>query len=180
MKSPRRHGKSLIHQNPFSKVYKVEADFGDFSKDYYINEFGPRAGVVVVRHDCILLTRQYRLLPDRLTFEIPGGSIDEGETPEEAARRECVEETGVVCGQLDSLIHYQPGLDNFENATSLFSCEDVSEMGEFKPDPREVLEIVWMPIEECLELIYAQKLIDALTIVGALAYAARDKRRSSD
>lgn len=48
--------------------------------------------------DCrgsILLVRQYRLLIDRVSFEVPGGAIDEGETPEQAAIRECFEDTGV-------------------------------------------------------------------------------------
>jgi ADP-ribose pyrophosphatase len=177
MKSPKRGGKTLIHENPFSKIYKVEADFGSFTKNYYINEFGPRAGVVAVRDGCILLTRQYRLLPDRVTFEIPGGKIEDGEAPEEAARRECLEETGIVCGTLDPLILYQPGLDNFENATSVFVCENLTDTGDFQPDPREVLDVVWMPVDECLDMIYQGKLIDALTIVGALAYAGRDRHR---
>ncbi|HMD33384.1 MAG TPA: NUDIX hydrolase [Vicinamibacterales bacterium] len=42
----------------------------------------------------VVLVRQYRAPIDRETWELPAGSIDAGEAPEAAARRECEEETG--------------------------------------------------------------------------------------
>ncbi len=44
--------------------------------------------------DRLVLIRQYRPPAGRFVFELPAGLIDEGETPEEAARRELREETG--------------------------------------------------------------------------------------
>ena len=44
------------------------------------------------------LVRQSRPAVSRILTEIPAGLIDEGETPEEAARRECEEETGLRPG----------------------------------------------------------------------------------
>jgi len=41
----------------------------------------------------VVLVRQYRAPIDRVTWELPAGSIDDGETPDAAARRECEEET---------------------------------------------------------------------------------------
>ena len=41
-------------------------------------------------------------------WEFPGGKIDPGETPAEAARRECLEETGLaveIIGELDRVEH---------------------------------------------------------------------------
>jgi ADP-ribose pyrophosphatase len=42
----------------------------------------------------VVLIRQYRYAVNRNLWELPAGSVDEGETPEEAARRECHEEIG--------------------------------------------------------------------------------------
>jgi ADP-ribose pyrophosphatase len=44
--------------------------------------------------DQVVLVREFRPGPEELILELPGGLIDEGQTPEEAARRELLEETG--------------------------------------------------------------------------------------
>jgi ADP-ribose pyrophosphatase len=76
---------------------------------------GPVVGVLPVDPDRgeIVLTRQFRLgghLAAGLgeMVEIVAGRIDEGETPEDAASRECLEEIGVEPAQLVSLFAFAP------------------------------------------------------------------------
>lgn len=49
----------------------------------------------------VLLIRQFRASVDRELWEVPAGSMDPGETPEQAAARECEEETRSVPGRLE-------------------------------------------------------------------------------
>ena len=51
----------------------------------------------------VLLVRQFRYAVGQDTLEIPAGTIDPGETPAEAARRELREETGFGCERLEEL-----------------------------------------------------------------------------
>ena len=44
----------------------------------------------------VILIRQYRYAVNAFLWELPAGSVDEGESPEQAARRECHEEIGKV------------------------------------------------------------------------------------
>jgi len=85
MKPPKKSEKKLVHTNPFSKVFHVEAEFNSFKKQYYVTHFGPRVGLVAVQNEKILLVRQYRLLPDRLTLELTARldmrGIDWSKTP---------------------------------------------------------------------------------------------------
>jgi ADP-ribose pyrophosphatase len=178
MKPRKTSEKRLLHENPFSKVYHVEATFSGFTKNYYITHFGPRAGVVAVRDGRVLLVRQYRLLPDAVTLEIPGGKVEDGEDPAEAVARECLEETGYACAGLRPLLAYYPGLDNVENRTSLFVSEAVRREAAFRPDPSEVLGFDWVEIDDCLDLIFRQQLTDALTIAGILGYCVARSRAS--
>jgi len=175
--SPRFSCPEVIHRNPLENVSRVHAEFDGFTKDYYVVEFGPRAGIVAVSEGKILLTAQYRFLINGIAWEIPGGRVDEGEMPVEAAQRECLEETGFFCTDLRPLLSFRPGLDNVENLTSVFYSEFVEERRSFAPDPAEALAIAWVPIEECVTLVLEQKIVDCLTVSAVLAYRCHLARR---
>lgn len=163
---------TLAYSNPFMEIRHTRADFGSFAKNYYVVHFGPRVGVVVVRDEKVLLVRQYRFLVDNLSWEIPGGKIDGGESAEVAAVRECREETGIICRDLKKLVVYYPGLDNVQNRTTVLFTESAVVPETFSPDESEVEEIAWIPVTDCLAMITDEVILDALTITGILAYVA--------
>ena len=101
----------IVYQDRNQRIRRVLARFDGFSKEYYVSDHGQRAALVAVRNGEVLLVRQYRLLINGLSYEIPGGRIDENEAPEAAAIRECLEETGIRCLNAKSLIGYHPSLD---------------------------------------------------------------------
>ena len=81
------------------------------------------------------------------TWCVPAGSIELGETPEETARREFLEETGLTLGELklqcilsgeDSHFFYPNG-DEAYAVDINFVCREYS--GEMKPQESEVLEL---------------------------------------
>jgi 8-oxo-dGTP pyrophosphatase MutT (NUDIX family) len=168
--SPRITRSGTLHENPFGSIYAARAEFDGFSKDYYVADFGPRVGVIALRDGKVLLTAQYRLLIDRIAWEIPGGRIDPGESQEEAAQRECLEETGYYCSGLRRLVSYRPGLDNVDNLTTVFYSENVVQRQRFSPNPSEVIAVAWLPLKECVELVLENKIVDCLTISAVLAY----------
>jgi 8-oxo-dGTP pyrophosphatase MutT (NUDIX family) len=160
------------NETPYARTVYVGADFGDHAKEYYVYDAGERAGVVVDREGDILLTRQYRLLIDSLSWEIPGGAVDNGETPAEAARRECAEETGVQCGAIQRLAEYHVGLDTSYNPTYIYHCAvDPATVEQTPHDCREVAQALWVPLATCLEMIDRREIVDSLTMLALLAYA---------
>jgi ADP-ribose pyrophosphatase len=155
----------LVYQDRNQKIYRIVAQFDGFSKEYYVSDHGQRSAVVAVRNGEVLLVRQYRLLINGLSYEIPGGRVDENETPEAAAIRECLEETGVQCLNLKPLISYHPSLDIWKNYTYVFYSEELKEIEKDNSERR-----VWIPLERCIEMVFAQQIVDSLSIVAILAY----------
>ena len=88
------HG--FVYVDNFKKIERITAKFDGFNKEYFVSDFGEKSAVLVMHDSSVLLVRQYRLLINCLSFEVPGGKVDDGEAPEDSAIRECLEETGVV------------------------------------------------------------------------------------
>ena len=167
---PRKKPEEIVYQNEYSQVYSQEVDFGSFTKKYFVTNFGEKAGVLVVRDNSILMVRQYRLLIDQLSWEIPGGKIDENETPQEAAIRECFEETGIRCRHLKPLLSYNQTLEGVNSFTHLFFTSNFDDNNNFTPDLKEVESIQWVPLEESLKMIKEGKNNDGFTVLALLAY----------
>lgn len=159
-----------LFENRFLKLYTVVAQFDTFRKEYFVTEFGPRAGLLVLKGQNVLLVRQYRLLLNRLGLEVPGGKVESGETPEEAAIKECFEETGIKCKNIRPLLHYHPGTDGVDNKTFLFYANEFDELGEIM-DKTEIVSFVWIPFPECMEMIRKGQIVDGLTIMTLFSYA---------
>lgn len=155
----------IVYQDRNQTISRVTAHFDGFSKEYFVSDHGQRVAVLVVRGNDALLVRQYRLLINGLSYEIPGGRADEGETLEAAAARECLEESGVRCWNLKPLISYQAALDIWKNYTHTFLSEDCEEVLASDSDRR-----VWIPLSRCIEMVFTQQIVDSLSIVALLAY----------
>ena len=113
----------------------------------------------------ILLVRQFRHAVNQEMLELPAGSIDPGETPEETAIRELREETGYKPGKLEKLggFYSAPGYCteylHFFRATHLkkspLTAEDTDE-----------IEVVPVNPAEVPSLIASGQICDAKTIAG--------------
>lgn len=84
--------------------------------------------VVVVALDTrgrLLLVRQFRPAINGQSLELPSGHVEKGETPEEAARKELLEETGHVGGQFELLATLSPAIGRFTNRMWCYFVADV-------------------------------------------------------
>ncbi len=125
---PKKIGPEVdIFTNQFVRLYSVKANFEDFDREYFIADKGKRVGVFVWRDEEIMLVRQYRFLINDLSWELPGGGINDSETPEQAAIRECKEEAGVTCKSMRLVFHYQQGIDVTLSPAHVFETFDYDE-----------------------------------------------------
>ena len=124
------------------------------------------AGVLVVRDGLMCLVRQWRIALGRMTLEIPAGKVDAGEEPIVCAARELAEETGLVADRLE-LVAVSNGAPGFtDEHTTVFVARGVRQ-GEASPDEGELVNVVWLPVDEVLAAIRAGLLEDAKTVIAA-------------
>ncbi len=166
---PKIGPREIVYQNPYQLIYRVNAQFDGFAKDIFVLDCGRRVGVVILRGNEVLLVRQYRLLINDMAWEIPGGKVDPDETPENAARREALEEACLRCETVKPLLYFHPGLDTCDNPTFMFLADEFEEVSEENLDSREVSERVWVPLDECIRMVFAGKIVDSLTVAALLA-----------
>lgn len=136
-----------------------------------MTDYGNRVGVVVEGPQGVLLTRQYRYLIERVSLEIPGGKVDKGENLKQAALRECMEETGVVCHELKSLLMFHPGLETLYNPTHLFYTNHFEEKNDGEtPHNDETCGRNWIPLDACIAMISSREIVDSFSIIALLSY----------
>ena len=98
--------------------------------------------------DRYVLVKQHRLGNDTVTLETPGGLIDEGESPEECARRELMEETGYQCRTLRCLKKLAVNPAIMSNYIHIFFADGCRKAGEQHLDEAEDIEIITLQREE--------------------------------
>jgi ADP-ribose pyrophosphatase len=119
----------------------------------------------------VILIRQFRYAAGETLLEVPAGTIDPGETPEETAGRELVEETGYHAGKLEKLAEFFPSPGILAERMHLFLATEL-EKREASPDADESLELVELPWERALALEPGRDVRDAKTLV-ALSFLTR-------
>jgi len=127
----------------------------------------PGAGAVVVNdeHQVLLLWR-HRFITKTWGWEMPIGRIEAGESPVDAAARECEEETGWRPGPLRPLIsvHPTPGLSTSKH--HIFQAGEATYVGE--ADAAEAERVAWLPLADVRALIEKAEITSGTTIAALL------------
>ncbi len=144
-----------------------------------IQHRGAAAIVPVDEAGDVLLVRQYRYATGGWLLEVPAGTLDEGEEPENCARREVEEEVGVRAGRLDSLgwIWTTPGFT--DEKIWLYLATELTP-GKQALDDDEVLLPVRRPLVEAAEAAAAGEIRDGKSVCALLRAERFLQRRRDD
>jgi 8-oxo-dGTP pyrophosphatase MutT (NUDIX family) len=137
---------------------------------YYVLSYPDWAHCVCSdQHSRICVVSQYRHAASMVMMELPGGVVEIGESPLEAAKRELLEEAGIQAEQWRDCGNFSPNPATHTNRFHVFSCR-VNSIQAPRPDLSEDIRMEFVTLGQ-LQTAIADGNFAQLLHIGALCRA---------
>lgn len=167
---PEQLDREVIYESDYVCLYadKVKLSDGYIIEKYHQIHYPHEAVSIVVFNEDgeVLLIQSKRYTVRRLEWEIPAGRVEAGESKEDAARRECMEETGCTVKDLKFLCSQNPSNGMSDCICHVFAAIVDTEAMNF--DENEVKMKKWVSREEVLEMLKRNETKDGVSILALL------------
>jgi 8-oxo-dGTP pyrophosphatase MutT (NUDIX family) len=142
---------------------------GAVKDPYYVVE-RPDAAIIfpLTGEGEVVLVRQYRPPLERMELGLPAGLVEEGEKPEDAARRELLEETGYSGDQWEPLGSLASSPSLKDNWAYLFLARGIEESAPPDPDEHELVEVVRVPVGDLTGLIRSGEIVSSSGVAAIM------------
>ena len=158
------------------KIFDVSLDRireGEIEYEREIVSHDGSAVIVPVFADkTVALVKQYRHAAGKYLWEIPAGSLEKGENPEEGARRELEEEVGATAGKLELLSEFYVSPGFLSEKMFVFLATDLTETVQ-NLEADELIEVEKFTFDQAFEMIRKKEIEDAKTIIGLILTGAK-------
>ena len=165
-----------------NKLFRLKTDYSESPRTgrefpFYILEAGAWVNVIPLTSEGrVLMVRQFRHGTKEITLEIPGGLVEDGQTPEEAGARELLEETGYKSpNKLILLGRVRPNPAFMNNWCYSYLATDVVKVSDGHQDDAEDLELADADISEIPDLIASGEIDHSLVLSAFFFYFNVDR-----
>jgi ADP-ribose pyrophosphatase len=158
-------------------VDEVEEPGGVRATREVVRHRGSVAMLAVSADDRVILVRQYRYAVDDALWELPAGRLDPGETPEQGARRELIEEVGLEADAVEPLAVFYTTPGFCDELMHVFRASGLRQVPP-RPEEDERIEPQWFELDQALAMIQRGEIKEGKTLVALLAEQGRRVRRA--
>ncbi len=148
------------------KCDKIISPNGEEGRYCYIETSGNAIVIPVLDDGRLVLVRQYRYLADKYSVEFPGGGVQAGESPVEAAKRELLEESGYTTENLIKLGSFEPSNGVIKDMSHIFIANELSEIQKPHSDQFEQTEILIRRVDEFEDMIKRGEIWDGQVLAA--------------
>lgn len=157
------------------KVVKLDVDEvvlenGKSAVREVVRHLGGAAVLAVDDNQDLYFVRQFRYPYGEEMIEIPAGKLNEGEDPLECAKRELLEETGLVAEKWDFVGAFRPSPGYTDEKLYVYIARELSEHDQ-KLDDDEFLDVEKYNIVKAMKKIEKGEITDAKTVIAIYKYA---------
>jgi 8-oxo-dGTP pyrophosphatase MutT (NUDIX family) len=168
-------GRRLVYENPWIRVREDRVLRPDGQPGIYgVVEFKNRAvGVLPVEDNGhVWLVGQYRYPLQAYSWEIPEGGSPPSETPEETARRELREETGLVAERLELIATTHLSNSVCDEIGYVYRATGLTH-GPDDPEGTEELHAKRVSWDEAWAMLRRGEITDSMSVIAILDEAVR-------
>ena len=145
--------KTVLHTPWFEVESEIIEQNINAKKEPYYRIKAPDSVVIlaITNQNEIVLVRQYRPAIEKVTWELPAGCLNKGESPIEAAQRELAEETGYKCPSLELIGAGRIMMNRFANRLYGFLGRGAERINSWSAtEDIEVVTFSWVEFKKLL------------------------------
>jgi ADP-ribose pyrophosphatase len=178
---------NLVYENRWLRLYNDEIEHPDGSAGTFswVERNNGRGGAIAVPRlpdGRLLLVKLHRYVPDRWSWEFPGGGIGADETAEHTALRELTEETGLHGTRTRAIGRFSSdsGFIAVRHTAVLVDLPDDAQKN-LSLDPQEsIAEAKFVSHQQAWQMVGSGEIFDGTTITALGLLQVADGRHETD